>query len=226
MGRIVPWKRWEEDIIINEYKKNIVVDFESIARRIGRTKEAVMQRIHKTLHLRKSLIQRKYPWTNRPRNFRKCNICGKPFYAKGLCQRHWVIQSKSYLSRYSRHRDNTHKCEASGCNNIVPLNQYCSTHTYRLKSHGTLEATKNTGERNRNWKGGVADYPNHYQFKKNRLIKLAEAHYTCECCRKSKAIHVHHKDMMLKTGMVVIIIGMVMLLVLIMLEITFIILVV
>jgi len=49
------------------------------------------------------------------------------------------------------------------------------------------------GEENINWKGGVADYPNHSEMKRNRLIKLKEANGKCEACEE-EAFCVHHLD--------------------------------
>ena len=49
------------------------------------------------------------------------------------------------------------------------------------------------GERNCNWKGGVATYPNHGEMKRNRLIKLQEAKGKCEVCGED-AYFVHHLD--------------------------------
>jgi len=49
------------------------------------------------------------------------------------------------------------------------------------------------GSANFMWKGGVAEYPNHYLMKKNRLIKLQRAKARCEICGK-RARTIHHKD--------------------------------
>ena len=43
------------------------------------------------------------------------------------------------------------------------------------------------------WKGGIAEYPNHYEMKKNRLIKLQKTKSRCEICN-DKANTLHHKD--------------------------------
>ena len=50
------------------------------------------------------------------------------------------------------------------------------------------------GELNTNWKGGVFEYPNHYEMKKNRLIVLKEANYICFNCGR-KATEIHHADL-------------------------------
>ena len=50
-----------------------------------------------------------------------------------------------------------------------------------------------TGEDNPNWKGGVADYPNHGAMKRNRLIKLKQADCKCEVCGEP-ANGIHHID--------------------------------
>lgn len=49
------------------------------------------------------------------------------------------------------------------------------------------------GEKNINWKGGVADYKNHYLMKKLRLKKLESVKYRCESCG-GKAHLIHHKN--------------------------------
>ncbi|HDY68913.1 MAG TPA: HNH endonuclease [Candidatus Scalindua sp.] len=49
------------------------------------------------------------------------------------------------------------------------------------------------GKANAMWKGGVADYPNHYEMKKNRLLKLQQTNGRCEICG-DKAYQIHHKD--------------------------------
>jgi hypothetical protein len=51
----------------------------------------------------------------------------------------------------------------------------------------------NKAEKNCNWKGGIAEYPNHYKMKKNRLIKLQQTKSKCEIC-KNEANVIHHKD--------------------------------
>ena len=49
------------------------------------------------------------------------------------------------------------------------------------------------GSKNVNWKGGIAEYPNHYLMKKNRLLKLQETKAKCEICGR-RANTIHHKD--------------------------------
>lgn len=51
----------------------------------------------------------------------------------------------------------------------------------------------NIGAQNHNWKGGIADYPNHTLLKKNRLIQFGQTKGRCELCGE-KAVHTHHKD--------------------------------
>ena len=51
----------------------------------------------------------------------------------------------------------------------------------------------NKGENNPNWRGGIAEYPDHYLMKKVRLEVLEEANYTCYYCG-NKANEIHHKD--------------------------------
>jgi DNA-directed RNA polymerase subunit RPC12/RpoP len=49
------------------------------------------------------------------------------------------------------------------------------------------------GSKNGNWKGGVAEYPDHYQMKLIRKQRLIEESYTCQVCGKF-AKEIHHKD--------------------------------
>lgn len=49
------------------------------------------------------------------------------------------------------------------------------------------------GEKNPNYRGGVAKYPNHSVLKKNRLVVLKKAKGKCEICHR-RAKTVHHVD--------------------------------
>lgn len=50
-----------------------------------------------------------------------------------------------------------------------------------------------TGDKNPNWNGGTAEYPNHAEMKRNRLIKLQETNNKCEVCGE-EAHCIHHVD--------------------------------
>lgn len=52
---------------------------------------------------------------------------------------------------------------------------------------------KRQSHEDKRWKGGVADYPNHYQMKLNRLEKLEQTKGKCEICNK-EANQIHHRD--------------------------------
>jgi 5-methylcytosine-specific restriction endonuclease McrA len=52
---------------------------------------------------------------------------------------------------------------------------------------------KTTGKNNYQWKGGIADYKNHYQMKLNRLEKLEQTKGKCEICDED-ATQIHHRD--------------------------------
>lgn len=49
------------------------------------------------------------------------------------------------------------------------------------------------GKNNPRWNGGVSEYPNHVEMKRNRLLKLAESKNKCEICGED-AFCVHHLD--------------------------------
>ncbi len=55
------------------------------------------------------------------------------------------------------------------------------------------QAERMKGENNPRWNGGVSEYPNHADMKRNRLIRLKEADGKCEVCG-DEAYCVHHID--------------------------------
>lgn len=122
-----------------------------------------------------------------------CSIkkCGKKKYAKGYCKNHYeAFRRGGYQKR---------PCKIQGC--IIRVrhpNEYCQRHKERIarslptdlsiKFHGGRR-----GEGNGNWNGGVAEYPNHYEMKKNRILKLQQTKGRCEICG-DHGKHIHHID--------------------------------
>ena len=90
-------------------------------------------------------------------------------------------------------------CKVEGCGKKYKAKGYCCTHyarfSYRKKFSLSLDLSIKyscKGKRNFMWRGGIAEYPNHYLMKKNRLIILMQ-NPKCEYCGKP-ATQVHHKD--------------------------------
>lgn len=98
-------------------------------------------------------------------------------------------------------------CRVSGCIKPHFTQGYCASHytkrRYRKEHNlpsGDFLLSVNLhghtkGEKNGMWRGGVAEYRNHYLMKKVRLEVLKEANYRCQldgCGRKTNEIH--HKD--------------------------------
>ena len=54
-------------------------------------------------------------------------------------------------------------------------------------------AERMKGEKNPRWNGGISEYPNHAEMKRNRLQKLKEAKNKCEVCGE-EAFCIHHLD--------------------------------
>lgn len=123
------------------------------------------------------------------RKFYYCKIknCKNEHDANGYCHKHYV---------YYRRTNHGSKCLVKGCNVICPSKySYCAGHRYRIKNNFPLDLSIKCwarGERNFKWKGGIAEYPNHYLMKKNRLIILIR-NPKCEKCG-ADAIQIHHKD--------------------------------
>jgi len=84
------------------------------------------------------------------------------------------------------------KCYVPKCNDKIQTKGLCSKHYDRFRNHSSFEKRSSKGNRNVNWKGGIAEYPNHYLMKKNRLIILLQ-NPKCEICGKL-ATEIHHKD--------------------------------
>ncbi len=145
---------------------------------------------------------------------RICKIkrCNKKHYGKGYCRFHWVhfiwywknrdriIQyQKKYKLKHYGIGNKYHKCKIKGCNvGIESSKKYCRKHQYRKDHNLPIDLSLNLrghytkGERNFMWKGGVAEYPNHYLMKKNRLLILLQ-NPRCKFCNK-KATNIHHID--------------------------------
>lgn len=113
--------------------------------------------------------------------------CNRFHYAKGYCQNHYA--------KHTRQRK-LKKCKAHEYCGRLTVNDYCSAHLKRIKEGKSLDLTikySNAGKNNPRWNGGISQYKNHYEFKKQRLIKLESTNYKCEDC-KNKATVVHHLD--------------------------------
>lgn len=50
------------------------------------------------------------------------------------------------------------------------------------------------GAKNPRWNGGVSEYPNHYLFKKSRLVILKQVNYRCGCGKKAALVHHINKN--------------------------------
>ena len=142
----------------------------------------------------------------------KCNVagCESKYYGRGYCQKHYrkyiyVPTHKTQIKKNNKKwkekikllRPKKHRCAADNCeNNCIVNNKYCSAHRLRLKKGFDMDLSKKCyrkGEGHQWWRGGKSQYPNHYQFKKNRLIVLTIANHKCAICSRA-AEHVHHID--------------------------------
>lgn len=127
------------------------------------------------------------------RKYKKCKIkkCKREHYQHNYCKKHWAYYS--YIPKCGRQ----HKCKIKGCN-YGTITKYCQGHLFRIKNHLSLNLSMDfrgkhlKGKNNPNWRGGIADYPNHWLMKKNRLIILMQ-NPKCEKCGKP-ATEIHHKD--------------------------------
>lgn len=140
------------------------------------------------------------PWKpNDPRYKNRGRLCDVPecvglFYAKGLCRSHYHrTKRKGFLA--DRLPIIPHKCIIDGCHNETKAGHgLCKTHYDRKRKGTDLNRPIGVkGELNYNWKGGVAEYPDHSKLKKVRKQVLKEENYTCFVCG-SHTNQVHHLD--------------------------------
>jgi len=129
---------------------------------------------------------------------RVCDVpgCDKPFYAKGLCRIHYDLKRRHGRVIYKKDIPKP-KCSVDGCDKVATslTSGFCRFHYVRYMNGTPLHKPKGIkGPLNRHWKGGISEYPNHYEMKKIRLIVLEEANYICHYCGKP-ANQIHHKDL-------------------------------
>ena len=129
----------------------------------------------------------------------KCSItnCTNEYYAKDFCRMHYYLNKKYGTPFYKRvYKKDIPKpiCKAPNCNRISVTKGFCGTHYNRSRKGIDINRPiGNIGELNHMWNGGIFEYPNHYEMKKNRLIVLENANWICHYCG-GKADRVHHRD--------------------------------
>ena len=121
--------------------------------------------------------------------------CTKKVYSRNLCHTHYELNRRNGSVIYKRNI--FQKCLVKGCENqitIISKSGLCNFHLIRQENNiDLLRPWGNKGSNNPNWKGGVADYPNHSEMKRVRLQVLKEANYICQYCGKPTK-EIHHKD--------------------------------
>ena len=144
-----------------------------------------------------------FKWkSNDPRYKNKDSVClvincTNPFYAKGYCKKHYTVYKK-YGVPVKPYVPPKGKCAVQGCNKISTSHKpgaLCVFH-YERKINGVdlLRPKGISGPLNHNWKGGVAEYPNHSEMKRVRKKVLEEANYSCYYCGKPTN-QIHHLDL-------------------------------
>jgi hypothetical protein len=118
--------------------------------------------------------------------------CNTEHYAFGYCRKHYAqIKRNGYVGKKKSLKIND-ICVICG-NNFKrypnQIKQTCNTVCAKINMTNVMGKSNNC-----NWRGGVADYPNHYFFKKQRLIVLKSANYSCTKCGGKEKLVVHHKD--------------------------------
>lgn len=138
----------------------------------------------------------------------KCKVenCGNKYLAKGYCKSHYYLLKRNKTLERKYYINKNKICKIVDCNKSAISKLLCSIHYERYRKYGVYEHTKENieilkkkarnrmlKEKNPRWNNGIFEYPNHYEMKKNRLIKLQQTHRKCEICGKV-ANYIHHKD--------------------------------
>lgn len=98
------------------------------------------------------------------------------------------------LLKYIRLNPNPSKKELMSALEISKRELESSVNRLRNSGHTiSLVAATRVGKLNHNWRGGVAEYPDHSLFKRQRLIVLKRSSGKCEICGVS-ATEIHHID--------------------------------
>lgn len=137
--------------------------------------------------------------SSKTKNFknRKCSIegCNKRHYAKGYCRNHYAnwIRTGNPIPQINKYKNKKKYCLV--CLNEAIAKGYCKMHYQRFRLYGNpFYKQDRKKENSHSWKGGIFDYPNHSEMRKNRLKKLESINWICEECG-GKATEVHHKDL-------------------------------
>lgn len=131
-------------------------------------------------------------------DMKKCKVegCENNIYALGYCHNHYSLYRRNKAPIYKNIYKNK-VCRIKGCEKPARTRGYCPTHYTRWRLHGTpyysAPASRfKKGKDNINWAGGVCEYYNHAEFKKQRLIRLEMSGGICEICKEREAVWVLH----------------------------------
>jgi len=131
--------------------------------------------------------------------------CKKESFARGYCRMHYARWWKHGNPNIVRVRGlgklakNIGNCIIEGCQNPQEIKHFCNKHYRRFLKWGDPNQVKKSkgrdirGNKNPNWKGGIAEYPDHCRMKRLRLQKLKEENSRCQMCG-GKAVEIHHRN--------------------------------
>jgi hypothetical protein len=137
------------------------------------------------------------PLENRTgKNHLKCSVesCDEKQHSLGYCRLHHAAYKRNGPGLHQK----PHKCAAPNCDTSVkqPRTVYCCFHLMRLQNGKSLIRPKGhaRGKEVWNWKGGIAEYPDHSILKSNRLYVLRESDDKCFLCGSIAKV-THHLDL-------------------------------
>lgn len=120
--------------------------------------------------------------------------CTREHYAKGLCRHHYATVLRISKIDPENSIKFGKQCLIDGCNTMIKKSShidYCSNHERIKNKH--LIGKEIKGENHWSWRGGVADYENHTEMKRSRILKFKQTNGRCEDCNKEAKV-IHHLD--------------------------------
>ncbi len=174
------WTEDEADFVRKNYKRMTIGE---IARRLGRTKNAVALYIHYKM----PDLERK----TKPSRVYKCSCCGKEFRAY-QSQRKGVLKFCSYKCKVAYQSDELVKTKCDNCQKEIEIPKHRFARGKRHFCSKSCMYSYYSGSNHPLWRGGGYRHDKSPSFRKVKRMVLERDGYRCQICGTGKDLSVHH----------------------------------